>query len=184
MTNQSSRAPQARRGRCPPSLGVGSPLQLDCSARASSRRPWAMWAAGLRRPRGGEPVQTSRTGTAPRPAAGLPPFSSLDLQPQARSTERSMRVAARFERRPLACCGMYVRDSGSCTRRSPPRPAPTRTRRPFPHGRVLRCWRMKPCHIRPPRICGVRPAFLLASSGTEGAGPARRVDPRFRTCPG
>ena len=38
-----------------------------------------------------------------------------------------VRVFARFERRPLACCGICVRGSGSCTRRSPPRPTPTRT---------------------------------------------------------
>jgi hypothetical protein len=43
-----------------------------------------------------------------------------------------------------------VRGSGWPTRRSPPRPAPTRTRRPSPMVRGLGCWRTQNASVARP----------------------------------
>jgi hypothetical protein len=73
----------------PPSLGVGSPLQLGLLSPGEQQADGDPWVVGMRRPRG-EPVQLDKDpgggllglGDLLDYPPGCRPFSSLGLQPQ------------------------------------------------------------------------------------------------------
>jgi len=86
----------------------------------------------------------------------------------------------------LGCCGVGIRGSGWATRRSPPRPAPTRTRRPSPMVRGLGCWRTQHVSVaRLPPYSRTRRSLWDGAQLTDAPEPRNcRSDPRIGTPPG